>query len=357
MIPDRSNYEIWLIDYLDGNLDETRVSQLFSFLEENSDLRHEFEEISGYKIIPAGKLSLNKNHLKKTYSDLSAEQFDFLCIAAVENDLEEEQKAELGAIVNEDPERKKILELIDKTKLKAPAIKYNRKSGLRKVSTPQKVLRLSVIGLSAAAGLAIMISLFNLSGKSNKELLPLVATNSPEKNIAAIASHKENKPEINPKGISVQNTLNTVVVAENKTASDKSAPVEISPEKPDPGHINISKSEYIPEVTMVKNSFEGTLAALNIAVVSPTEAIEKPGLNTIIARLFREKILKSREPETGSLKPYEIADAGILGLNKLLGWQMSLQKNLDDKGDLKSLYFSSKILKFNAPVRKVQFEP
>jgi len=96
---------------------------------------------------------------------------------------------------------------------------------------------------------------------------------------------------------------------------------------------------------------------MNTTIDIPAEVPEKHGLNALIARFFREKILKSGDPETGSLKPYEIADAGIIGLNKLLGWQMSLQKNHDDKGDLKSLYFSSKILKFNAPVRKVQLEP
>ena len=104
----------------------------------------------------------------------------------------------------------------------------------------------------------------------------------------------------------------------------------------------------------MKNSFAGTLASIKIATIPPPESNEEPGLNTLIARLFRDKILKSKEHETGSLKPYEIADAGIKGLNKLLGWQMTLHRNHDENGDLKSLYFSSKILKFNAPVRKVQ---
>jgi hypothetical protein len=118
--------------------------------------------------------------------------------------------------------------------------------------------------------------------------------------------------------------------------------------------VNISRADFKTDVDLVKGSFSGTLAALNITTIIPVEETEKPGLNTLIARFFREKILKSRDTETGSLKPYELADAGILGLNKLLGWQMSLQKNHDEKGELKSLYFSSKILKFNAPVRKVQ---
>ena len=32
---DRTNYEIWLVDWLDGNLDETRAKELQLFLESN----------------------------------------------------------------------------------------------------------------------------------------------------------------------------------------------------------------------------------------------------------------------------------------------------------------------------------
>lgn len=363
MVPNRSNYEIWLIDYLDGNLGEDQAGQLFSFLQENPDLRQEFEDISGIKIIPRGNSSVNKSPLRKTYSDLSAEQFDFLCIAAVENDLEEDQKAELMEIVNVDPERKRIFGLIHKTKLKAPNIKFNKKSSLRKLSVPQKVFRFSVVAISAAASLAVMISLFNSPVRSNTELLPLITINSPakiinsdtpSKNIADNTINRENRAKIKPAGISVQNTLNPAAVTESRTPGDKSSEIVIPAEKPELQSVNISKADYKPEVTLVGNSSAGTLASMNTAVYIPVEVPEKHGLNALIARFFRDKILKSEEPETGSLKPYEIADAGIIGLNKLLGWQMSLQKNHDEKGDLKSLYFSSKILKFSAPVRKVQ---
>jgi hypothetical protein len=51
------------------------------------------------------------------------------------------------------------------------------------------------------------------------------------------------------------------------------------------------------------------------------------------------------------LKAYEIAEAGVSGLNKLLGWEMALDERKDENGKLKSVYFSSKILKFNAPVK------
>ena len=118
--------------------------------------------------------------------------------------------------------------------------------------------------------------------------------------------------------------------------------------------LNISKIDFKQDVIIVEKEFNSTLIAVNIDEISSRETPDKPGFNEFIVKTFRERILKSKTPETGSLKAYEIADAGIRGLNKLFGWQMSLQKTWDANGDLKSLYFSSKILKFNAPVKKVQ---
>jgi hypothetical protein len=123
------------------------------------------------------------------------------------------------------------------------------------------------------------------------------------------------------------------------------------------GQINISKIDFIQDVKLVEIEFPNIPLAINKEQESALEISDKPGfINALVAKIFREKILKSKTPESGSLKGYEIADVGINGLNKLLGWQMSLQKTRDEKGDIKSLYFSSKILKFNAPVRKSQLE-
>ena len=96
MKPNRSNYEGWFIDYIDGNLNTRDVDQLLSFLGENSDLKEEFDEISNFRIKPDNKIFSNKLLLKKSVSDLPESQFEFLCVAAAEGDLHEEQISELG---------------------------------------------------------------------------------------------------------------------------------------------------------------------------------------------------------------------------------------------------------------------
>ena len=41
---DRSNYEIWFTDWLDGNLNSLQVEQLKLFLDQNPDLREELND-------------------------------------------------------------------------------------------------------------------------------------------------------------------------------------------------------------------------------------------------------------------------------------------------------------------------
>ena len=79
---------------------------------------------------------------------------------------------------------------------------------------------------------------------------------------------------------------------------------------------------------------------------------ERSKLSRFIARTFRERILKEPSSADTPLKAYEIAEAGVTGLNKLLGWEMDLDERKDEKGELSSVYFNSKILKINAPVKK-----
>jgi hypothetical protein len=363
MQPDRTNYEIWLIDYLDGTLDETRVNQLISFLDENPDIKEEFSEILTYNIKPVTGSFKHKNSLKKSASDLSEKQFEYLCISAAENDLSEQQKEELETIVAENPEMRKTFELINRLKLVAPVVKYNKKSGLKKITTTKKIVRLSVIGLSAAAGIAILISLFNVPADKKdafKSFTPANLTgdyNEVKTNANKIAANinTDGKKEIpNPGRINALSTLQKTIPDEIKPYPAKTLTNDPTAANTEIRQVNISKLDFKQDVSMGGKEFTGTLIAIKKDVTSAPEIPETPSFNKFIVKTLREKILKSKTHESGSLKAYEIADAGINGLNKLLGWQMSLQKTRDDKGDLKSLYFSSKILKFNAPVKKVQ---
>jgi hypothetical protein len=154
---DRSNYEIWLIDWLDGNLNDLQAENLRLFLEENPDLKEEFEELTTVRLNSSVKSFQHKEQLKKTTANISESQFEYLCAAYLENDLPDGQKRELLEIIGHNQERKRSFELIQKTRLLPASVNYKQKNRLIRRTITQKIIRLSLIGLSAAAVTTLVV--------------------------------------------------------------------------------------------------------------------------------------------------------------------------------------------------------
>ncbi|HAM10542.1 MAG TPA: hypothetical protein DCP74_09785 [Bacteroidales bacterium] len=91
---------------------------------------------------------------------------------------------------------------------------------------------------------------------------------------------------------------------------------------------------------------------ISLSVDNQPQPEERWAPGRFVAKLFRDKILKEGTTDDSPIKGYEIAEAGVTGINKLFGWEMTFEKNNDENGELKSIYFSSKILKIQAPVNK-----
>jgi hypothetical protein len=366
MHPDRTNYEIWLIDYLDGNLSDERIKMLLSFLDGNPDIKEEFEDIYLYRIEPGTDPYKGKNTLKRSPADIQEKQFELLCVAASENDLSVSEAEELEIIVSSDPGKKQTLETFRKLKLAPPQLNFAWKSKLHRIGPGGKIIRLSAIGISAAAGIALMVTLFNLTGNKTGNpvtQIPVATVSEKKNNIQEKVSGSSNNSKSEKMSVSafirgpavtkVEKNRETEIIGNDSRppATDSlvagSAIVRVNP----------SIIDFKKEVNLGETKLPMALVTIKPGLTSLPDSVYKKGSSTFIARFFREKIFRSKTPETGTLKGYEVADAGIAGLNKLFGWQMSLQKTKDDKGNIKSLYFSSKILKFNAPLKKVQLQP
>jgi len=88
----KENFELFAIDFIDGNLDTETRSEMIAFLERNPDIKNEIEELSNPIILEAdnaitfnNKASLKKE--KKTNSNDISDQNDN--IATVEIEIEE----------------------------------------------------------------------------------------------------------------------------------------------------------------------------------------------------------------------------------------------------------------------------
>ena len=357
---DRSNYEVWLIDWLDGNLNDIQCQQLQHFLTANPDLKDEFDELTIFRLKPSDQHYPGKRNLKKTISNLSIQQLDYLSVAYLENDLSKAQKDEFKASIETDPEKKRSFGLIQKTKLEPVSISYKNRNRLFRRTPVQKLFRLSLIGLPAAAIILLAI----MTNISNPKALQVV-TEKTARAIVADSTGKKSAGEIlassvpaEAKMVKTVNRHKNPVIAARETIS---AMPDTSIKQPVQNNSQIHYADPVAalpykifvtdKINLDTGIIPGTLAALNSAVAIPDEDDDRSKLRKFLAKTFREKILKEKTAKDSPLKAYEIAEAGVSGLNKLLGWEMALDEKRDGNGVLKSVYFSSRILKFNTPVK------
>jgi hypothetical protein len=362
---DKSNYEIWLIDWLDGNLSNQQVDQVRIFLDQNPDLREEFND-SASLLTDSPDLSYrHKQNLRKSPSEIPASQFDYLCIAFLENDLTASQKAELLEIVSKYPDKRRTFELIQKTRLPLKETVFKNKRRLHRRTVFQKAISLSLIGVSAAAAISVFVLLFtdrpgvtgpNPAGTAQvimpdsslmKEVPPEANTKAPNETRAVPAEKKIVVP--------LQSTSN-----KNYQAAESRVPAQghdSSAVRVDDQRLAVNKVTIHPQVELTEGLIAGNLIASNPPNIISDTGDERGGVGKFISKTFREKILKEKAPADKPLKAIEVAEAGVNGLNKLLGWQMVLDMTSDANGQPRSVYFSSKLVKVNAPVKKKEAQP
>jgi len=87
----RDNYEIYFIDYLDGNLSLEEIDLLLDFMNENPDLKEELKGLEQIKIESREEKIPSFNHLKRNDFD-HPEIFEETCIRAIENELNQHEK-------------------------------------------------------------------------------------------------------------------------------------------------------------------------------------------------------------------------------------------------------------------------
>ncbi len=350
----RDNYEIWLTDWLDNKLTGEQAKELDLFLEQNPDLRSEFTDFCMIGLKPVNSSFNRKDNLKKSVEEISQNQFEILCAASLENDLDPDHEAELVEMVSANPERYKTLRIFRKLRLKAPEVQFSAKGRLYRSTPSRKVIRLVLAGLSAAA----LITFFFLQGRlwqqDPGEIRAIIASENSVANPQVFSSDNESKKS---KAVAADITSSkTAEVAETKTAvNSENKDTSVQPRKDIDNVPEKITYSIEPAISFDKPSDNTLIAMVTLSKPDfPENDEHRSNIGRFIAGKFRSNILRETTPSDAPLKGYEIAEAGIDGLNKLLGWEMALTRNTDENGDLKSLNFNSRMLKFKAPVKNNQ---
>ena len=131
---DRNNYEMYVMDYLEGTLSEEMEQAMRIFLSANPDIAAELEGISDITLNDEVMPSQSWNHLLKTDLD-NEEVFEDVCIASVEKQNSEAIESELAEYLNANPSKQHDYALYQKTILKVDtSIRFFGKESLMKKS-------------------------------------------------------------------------------------------------------------------------------------------------------------------------------------------------------------------------------
>ena len=358
MIIERSNYEIWLIDMLDGKLNELQTAELMSFLDSNPDLKEELDSLSSIRLDKASVNYAGKDLLKKSDAEIPDSQFELLCIAHLEHDLNNEQEKELEEIISRDPEKDKVFQLLNKTTLIPQDYNYKNKALLKRNSLTGWTKPVFIRVMSTAAMIALIFSAYLLLPDSRTENNPVFTENTSDTLIInnklpvqenTISSNEKpaDRKTIASSSSSNKNITANSLVSETDPYSDETTIENV------PVIEKIRIDDYlITAIEFELNSGQDQLIAFISETVIPDSDDDRSRVGKFLAKTYRDIILKDEKASDTPLRGYEIAEGGINGLNKLLGWEMALTTSTDSSGELKSVYFSSKLLKFNTPLKK-----
>lgn len=286
----RENYEIWFIDYFDGKLAPEQTAELLLFLEENSDLKLEFDSFSNITLPDQDVKFENKKRLKKNI--VGAENFEEFAIGYLESTLNEEQKQSYLDFIQENPAYKKEHDLFAQTKFSSEdKVVYSHKNLLKHETG--KVRTLSAWWYASAAACITAVVFVYLNHQPDTQIaeipvnvtkeIPVNTTNtdtqpvnihedmkSAEKNLAsAVTNSKEEREKV------VRNKMQAPVSVETHSIEKLENVQELAMLK---AEIDVPKSEL--SVLPFKGNLENAMA-----VVEP-EKTEK------VSEILREMAVK-----------------------------------------------------------------
>jgi hypothetical protein len=339
------NFEIWFVDYLDGRLDDRRLSQLMDFLEENPHLKEELEGIAGFSLVNPTEVFPCKDSLLKTLTDVPGiSSDDQLCIARMENDMTPADAEVFDGRLTEDPLLSGLFSSFQATRLTPEPIVFKDKSTLlhkARVFRPWLLTALSASAVIAVAlvlwpreenpvaGLAVKTETTDIKPKATEAVRPLIAeTRVPVKTVSAV--RQPAKPEIKEKvePVAQRDFIPMTMVAY------KQAGISIG----------------IPDPTRTPVVFA---SVFNPLVGTGTQDDQYLTLPQYALRLFREKIL-GQDPglvKKTRFSVWEVAGAGVEKINVLAGTQMKLEREYDSKGQVMAVSFNSRLFDLETPVK------
>lgn len=342
----RNNYEVFLIDYLDGTLDAVLEAELLLFLEAHPDIREELEGLENVSLerqnIRFTEKSLLKKTEIKTIAGIGEENFESYFIGHYEKDLSKEQQISLDQFLKGNPQLMEEFKLHGKLLLKAESTAvFVRKEALKR-KPAIGIWWISGSGLAAA--IALLFALFSLL-KTNEisqhpgQVAVVQLSAKPLGRIVALSTQQ----------MALTATKKALPVYQAQTAG---APIEresfaLSRLKTKTVQTVLTRDDYIAQP--LTPPYPGTnVLATNSH--SPTKEKKKGLLGRIIRHNLKQlatRFPKKDQRNTSDPTFVKILDGGITAFNTVTGSEVEMVKEYDKDGHLKAYQIEGEMLNVN----------
>jgi hypothetical protein len=191
-----NNYEEIIVDFLDKKLDDNTVAKLFVFLDQNPNIKAEFDLINGNQtLLIAEPITFDFSGLLKQEKIIVADYSNKL-IALLENDLTTEDTKSLEAEIRTYPELAAEFELFKKTKLVPENdIVFANKKLLNKKGGFTIIPLFARYSAIAAVFIAVVMGVYFFSNNNGEQMADKVDTTiakSKQDSISEILKSKNN---------------------------------------------------------------------------------------------------------------------------------------------------------------------
>ncbi len=358
----RNNYEAYMLDLLEGRLTAEDQQVVRDFLLLNPDCAQGIEETNPWSLEPSNISFPGKEQLKKEMPDasfmLTTSNFDLFSISRLEGDLTREQELDHASMVEKHQEKRKEWEEWQQTKLHAEPVLFTNKEVLkRNKGISGRVIWISII--SSAAVIAILFSLLRVDQPATGSELSVESEafqNTEKEVVRSLSSDPIPQQEIAamiPKSESMLSNDEPVLFSIKKNPQREEESQMDSKSKDDGVGTDTVKPVRIASHVISNSDFvnEGTYDRIKHLEIPPA-SIHLGSLSiTQLAELDLQEVFDDYTREN-EISLWSIANAGIKGINRITGTEMSLLAARDDEGDVAGFRFKSRRFSFATPLEQ-----
>jgi len=359
----RENYESYFLDYLEGRLDPSMEKELRGFLGNNPDLCAELKEFDSIRI-PATEMDFpDKEYLKDPQLgklDNPETRFAVFAIAFHEEDLTAHEKRLLEAYLEKNPGKRKELESYGKLFVRQNHnLRFPNKKELKKPVSATVYLKSRMVILSAAASLALLVASYFLFLYSPARMEYTARAQVDTIGIKTPAPVLPGKVLPDSSGTVKQSVVSTIPKRKYLPSESGGNPgirirLTVNTEM-----LPVSSGLRLNPIPRMEVSVESRVVSYpqlaDLHRHQGNTGWEEPErLAAKAVYQFKKSVLGEPEEEirTDRFSLWELADAGVRGINEIAGWEMKLEKEYDSDGRIAYLAFDSKAIQFSHTPKK-----